>query len=65
MRHPRRRAQRKRSARRQRRLGMTALEVLMTTAIVIPPLAVMCYQGIRALRVLFTLIGSMTGSPLL
>jgi hypothetical protein len=44
---------------------MSPIEVVVTTAIVFPTLVFMAYWGIRALRVLFTIIGSMVGSPLL
>ena len=48
-----------------RRRGMSSLEVVMTTALVFPIFATTAYVGIRALRVLYTVIGSMVGSPLL
>lgn len=37
----------------------------MTTAIMFPIFAVGAYWSIRALRVVFTIVGSMVGSPLL
>lgn len=44
---------------------MSTLEVVLTTAVVFPALALMAFKGIQALRVLYTLIGSMVGSPIL
>lgn len=49
----------------KKRRGMSSLEVVMTTALVFPIFATTAYVGIRALRVLYTVIGSMVGSPLL
>lgn len=47
------------------RRGLSTLEVVMITAVIFPPLALGSYYGMSALRALFTLIGSMVGSPLL
>lgn len=48
-----------------RRRGLSALEVVLTTALIIPSLILFTYFGMQVLRVLFTLIGTMVGSPLL
>ncbi|MEZ6086504.1 MAG: hypothetical protein R3C05_00405 [Pirellulaceae bacterium] len=63
--HRREKSRRIRGSRRNGRRGMSALEVVMTTALVFPIFATSAYVGIRALRVLYTVIGSMVGSPLL
>lgn len=55
---------RRRSRRRLRR-GMSALEVVMVTALMLPTVVGLTFIGIRVLRTLFTVVGSMVGSPLL
>jgi hypothetical protein len=51
--------------RRQRRKGMATLELVMATAIGFPMFALLLYWGIHACRALFSIIGSMIGSPLM
>lgn len=51
--------------RRQSRCGMSALELVIVTALMFPAIVALTFLGIRTLRVLFTVIGSMVGSPLL
>ena len=60
-----RRQNSRRRSKRRARAGMSALEVVMTTAVFFPIFATCAYVGIRALRVIFTVVGSMVGSPLL
>ncbi len=50
---------------RRFRSGMSSLEVVMTTAIMLPAFAYLAYSAIRVFRVIFTVVGSMVGSPLL
>lgn len=45
--------------------GMAALEVVMATAIGFPIFVLLAYWGIHACRALFSIIGSMIGSPLM
>ncbi len=47
------------------RSAIATIEVVMTTAIMLPMLAMLAWSGMRAFRVLFTVVGSMVGSPLL
>ncbi|QDV66474.1 hypothetical protein Poly24_01600 [Rosistilla carotiformis] len=47
------------------RRGMSSLEVVMLTAVMFPLFAYSAYHAIQALRVVFTVVGSMVGSPLL
>ena len=56
---------RNRGFRRRLRRGMSTLEVVMTTAVVFPGVVLVAYVGIRACRIVYSLIGTMTGSPLL
>jgi hypothetical protein len=51
--------------RRRSRCGLAALEVVMTTAAVIPALLVVVYVGFRVCRIFFAVVGSMIGSPLM
>lgn len=44
---------------------MAAIEVVMATAIGLPMLALITYLSIFACRVLFSVIGTMVGSPIL
>lgn len=44
---------------------MATLELVMATAIGFPILAGLAYVGIYACRILFSVIGSMVGSPLM
>jgi hypothetical protein len=51
--------------RRRPRSGLAALEVVMTTAAMIPALMFAAYLGFRMCRIFFAVVGSMVGSPLL
>ncbi len=55
----------KRRTRRPDRKGMSSLEVVMVTALMLPAIISLTFIGIRTLRALFTVIGSMVGCPLL
>ncbi|TWU03695.1 hypothetical protein [Neorhodopirellula pilleata] len=59
------RRRRRPTAHRKPRGGMSAIELVMTTALMFPSIVFFAFLGVRALRVLFTLIGTMIGSPLL
>lgn len=50
--------------RSNKRRGMAALEVVMTTGITMIILGFACHWIIRICRVVFSLIGIMSGSPL-
>lgn len=54
-----------RSGLRRSRKGISTLEVVMTTALIFPPLVILAYVGMTACRVVFSLIGGMVGGPLL
>ena len=54
---------RRRDARRRR--GMSTLEVILTTGVVFPGLVFVVYAGIQVCRLVFSLIGTMSGSPIL
>lgn len=64
---PSRRSRGRRSICRTRRprRAMAAIEVVMATAIGLPMLALITYLSIFACRVLFSVIGTMVGSPIL
>ena len=56
---------RSKKARRQNRRGLAALEVVMTTAAMVPALMFAAYLGFRMCRIFYAVVGSMVGSPLL
>ena len=51
--------------RQQRRAGMAAIEVVMTTVMTFVIFSFVTYWTIRLSRVVFSVIGEMVGSPLL
>ncbi|HMP06289.1 MAG TPA: hypothetical protein PJ982_08075 [Lacipirellulaceae bacterium] len=53
---------RRRPARRVRR-GLAAIEVVLTTALVLPSLAFLLFLGFQVCRNYFSVVGAMTGSP--
>lgn len=48
-----------------RRRGMTALEVVLTTGVVFPTLVMIAIVAISVCRVIYSIIGSMVGTPLM
>ncbi len=48
-----------------RRRGMSTLEVVLTTGVVFPGLVFVVYAGIQVCRLVFSLIGTMSGCPIL
>ncbi len=54
--------QAKRSPKGVRR-GLAALEVVMTTGLIFPSLALLLYLGFQVCRNYFSVAGSMMGSP--
>lgn len=44
---------------------MSSLELVMATGIAIPVLAFLTFAGIYACRIVFSVIGSMTGAPVM
>ena len=51
--------------RARRRRGMSTLEVVLTTGVVFPGLVFVVYAGIQVCRLVFSLIGTMSGSPIM
>ena len=47
--------------RARRRRGMSTLEVILTTGVVFPGLVFVVYAGIQVCRLVFSLIGTMSG----
>lgn len=56
-----------RGARRcpQQRYGLSTLEVVMATGIGLPVFALLTFTGIYLCRIVYSVIGSMVGSPLM
>jgi hypothetical protein len=53
----------RRRAVRRRRKGLSTLEVVMTAGVMLPITAFLISMGVLFLRVLYTVIGTMIGSP--
>jgi hypothetical protein len=47
-----------------RRCGLAALEVVITTGLIIPTLFALLYLGFRAMAAFLSLLGTYIGSPL-
>ncbi|MGE0755653.1 MAG: hypothetical protein AB7F89_00045 [Pirellulaceae bacterium] len=58
------RAVRKSARRRANRRGLAALEVVCTTALVVPTLFALLWLGFRAMAAFLSVLGTMIGSPL-
>lgn len=59
------RTRRLKPRRRNQRRGMSTLELVIATGIGLPVFVFLAYAGIFACRVLFSVMGTMVGSPLL
>ncbi len=55
----------RRTVRSAHRRGLSALEVVMTTALIFPSMALTAYLAMNACRAIYSIIGTMIGSPLL
>ena len=61
-------SKRRRTTRRVRglkRRGLSPLEVVMTTALMFPSIVLTAYLAINLCRALYSIIGTMVGSPVM